>query len=105
MTTTHQPRFENKEEYAMPQSEHAQPVEGERKEDQDNNRSSTRDAEQRQARDASRPEDVRDYWRSGQIEDESADDEGIDDVRMSDANGDDGVYVEEDPTLPDQLND
>lgn len=53
-------------------SEHAQPVEGERK------------AENDQARDKSRPEDGRDYWRAGQQEDLSAGDEGVDDPTLED---------------------
>lgn len=64
----------------MPQSEHAQPVEGERQDNDDSNRAK----EQRRARDESRPEDGRDYWRAGQHEDETAGDEGIDDGIMRD---------------------
>lgn len=55
----------------MPQqsSEHAQPVEGERKDE---------------PKDKSRPEDSRDDWRAGQQEDLSAGDEGIDDPTLED---------------------
>jgi hypothetical protein len=66
----------NTQEQAMPAqpSEHAQPVEGERKEESKNT----------PPKDKSRPEDGRDYWRAGQQEDLSAGDEGVDDPTLED---------------------